>query len=268
MSFANSATTQLHIALDEVEASLRFVSVASHLRPRLGPLIQWSCLDTAAKDLVNNFLKQNTDRTEIIYRGMIAFIYGGFEQFVREVITEVVTVVDRNTTNFNQLSDAMRIQNMVRTGYALKTAAEPPDHLVFDYHLLCRNIGSCIPDSENFRLNAEAFTLLVWSVAPKHLTDMFHKVGIDLNMDEFGKTQALREILGTSGTRQTANAAEEYLRKFIQTRNRIAHTGSGGITIAESDVVMAVGFFRAFSGTLADLVHKGLEKRLGTKNLL
>jgi hypothetical protein len=92
------------------------------------------------------------------------------------------------------------------TGRALSAITEPLDHLVVDYHILCRNIATCVPGQENFSLNAEAFGV------------------------------------------------------FIQMRNKIAHTGSGGITVTDTEIEQLLQFFRVFCVCLAQVVHNNLPK--------
>jgi hypothetical protein len=67
--------------------------------------------------------------------------------------------------------------------------------------------------------------------------------------------------LGKEGTRETAKALEELLWRFGKTRNKIAHSGSSGILVTDSEREEFLTFFRALASALVHVVAADLAKR-------
>jgi hypothetical protein len=114
-------------------------------------------------------------------------------------------------------------------------------------------------------LNAEAFTIFLAIISPKNLTDALKRIGLKLNWDDIGRVAGMQTVLQTSKTRETSAAIQQFLTEFAKKRNKIAHSGSGGILIAAEDVEQLLDVFRAFAQTLSDVVESFLQKQMRAK---
>ena len=164
--------------------------------------------------------------------------------------------------NYDTLDEGIKKQNVYRTGIAFGTIHEPLDYLELDYESLAKNIGTCYGGSTQVVLNADAFTIFLSIISPDNLVKSLERIGVKLQWDDLGKGQALRTILDRSDSRETAKAIQDRLKWFGQTRNKIAHAGSGGVVVTESDFEQLLAFFRIFARALVPVVESQLAKHL------
>jgi hypothetical protein len=256
-----NALKEFELALDDLSSNLDFIQAASHLRPRLKDMLHWQLMDGGAKTLATTFLRQTGSQESVLYRGMVVSLSGAFEQFVRRIIRDGILILSGTGVSYDSLDEAIKKENFYRSGIALGTVHEPLDYLELDYESLAKNLGTCFGGSAQATLNAEAFAIFLPIVSPKNLADAFRRIGVNINWDQFGAVAAMQKALGKKGSRETAKAVEEYLQRFGQMRNKIAHTGSSGIVVTESDFEQLLSFFRIFGRAMAQVVESDLAKR-------
>lgn len=263
--FADNALREFNIALDELTSSLEFVRVSAKLRPRLNELVRWEGLEPEASVLVRQYINQKSFEAAPLYRGAVIVLSGAFEHLVRRLVHEFVVRINESVAMYDLLADKIKIQNTLRTGHALITIGQPLDHLDMDYFELSKNIGTCRPGIAEFVLNANAFTTALSSISPKHLEEILKRIDVELSWDDFGKDSALRQMFNEKDTRRTAKAVQAHLEKFVRTRNRLAHTGSGGIIITDDQLDDYLQFFRLFAKRLVEVLKQRLPKELKAK---
>jgi hypothetical protein len=263
--FADAALKEFNVALDEAMTALQFVSSSDYLRPRLGNVVAWNDLNAESRGMVQRFIQQKDVELGIVYRGFVILLAGNLEQIVRRLLQDAVSALNKEITNFDQLPESIRLHNTFRSGQTLATIAEPIDHFQVDYTKVAQNLATCIAGATSYSLNAEAFTIHVSNTTPKHVLDVFRRVGVSIEWTDLGQIKFLREVLEKKDTAETARAIESFLRDFIRLRNRIAHTGSGGASVNESDVARYVKVLRAFGQALAEVVTSKLEKGISQK---
>ncbi len=256
-----NALKEFEASLDDFDSNLRFVSTANRLRPRLGGNLQWPGMAPDAKKLVESFLR-GVAEDSVLYRGLVVSLFGAFEQFVRRILRDGVAAVGTNLSSYDSLHDGLKKANMYWTGKALQTIFEPVEYLQLEFDILSKNVGTCFAGSKQATLNADAFAIFVSILTPSSLTETLKRISVELQWDEFGKVSELQKALGEKGTRETTKAVENFLKRFAQMRNKIAHTGSSGIVVNQSDVEQLLIFFRAFGRALARAVEKDLTKHL------
>lgn len=255
------ALRELDATLGDVRSTLRFVKAAAHLRPRLGKMGAWDGLDPDSVRAVQAYVDEKAFQPDTTYRGLYIVLYGALEQFARRLIRDAIVLIDATVGGFDDLDERLKIQNVYRTGQALATIGDPPDHMNLDYEELCRRIGTCIKGSSSFCLNADAFSLFYSNLTPARLEDVLNRLGIKANWDVFGGNADLKVLVGRTKTRDAAKAIRRRLSEFTRTRNRLAHNGSAGVIITDVDVEETMEFLKLFSKSLADLVDKELPRR-------
>lgn len=259
-AFAENPLKEFAAALDDLSNSLAFSQASSRLRPRLSGFLNWAAMSPEAKGLVDRYLKHTSTEPTPFYRGVVIILGGAFEHFVRNLLHEAVVNVRQSVTSYDALGDHIKKENMRRTGQALGSIFEPLDHFDFDYYELCKNLGTCVPGNEEFTLNAEVFSIYVSNMSPEHLVGALSRLGVDLNWDELGGDAGLQQLFGGTGVRETANEIQGYLGEFIKKRNKLAHTGGGGMIFTSEEVEEFLTFFRLFSKRLAQVLQKRLKK--------
>ncbi len=257
-----NALKEFELAIEDIASSFEFVRAAARLRPRLGDMLHWAILDVEAQRLATTFLQQSAAQESLLYRGLVISLAGAFEQFVRRIIRDSVSAVGKAAALYDNLHENLKRQNLYRTGIALQTIFEPLDYLDLDYELLAKNIGTCFVGSKQPVLNAEAFAIFLSIISPDKLVDALERIHVKLQWDALGKVPELRNALEKKDTRETAKALQEFLKRFGQTRNKIAHTGSSGIVVAETDFDQLLKVFRVFSRALTSVVEVEIAKLL------
>jgi hypothetical protein len=266
-TFAENSLKEFNATLDDLAGSLQFLKASSRLRPRLGNLLNWDTVgELDAKVLVDNYIKSKNVEPTAFYRGFLIVLAGAFEYLVRRLLAETILSINQAVVNFDELLPKVKIQNTIRTAEALRTISEPLDHLNFDFEELAVNLATCRSGATSFALNAEAFAIRITNVGPIHLFEIFERAGIKLTWDDFGKDPTLQALFEQKSTRPTSIAIEGFLDRFIKTRNRLAHTGSGGIIVTEDEIEVLLRFFGIFSTILARVVHSKLPKKRSGKS--
>lgn len=259
------ALKEFDLALDDLSSIFDFARLAIRLRPRLNSMLNWASMSAEEKSLANDFLKQRNADESLLYRGMVISLAGAFEQFIRRILRDSVLAMSGNGANYDLLDEGIKKENLYRTGLALGTIHEPLDYLELNYESLAKNLGTCFGGSPKASLNADAFTIFLSIISPKHLEEALRRIGLSLNWDDLGKVQEVQTALNRKGTRDTAKAVEAQLKQFGKMRNKIAHSGSSGLVISESDFERLLQFFRAFGRTLTKVVETGLSKHIARK---
>jgi hypothetical protein len=126
--------------------------------------------------------------------------------------------------------------------------------------LLAKNIETCFAGSKQAVINADAFAIFLSIFNPRTLAEALQCIGVELKWDDFGRMPAILKALGKHGSRDTAKAVEESLKRFGQMRNKIAHTGSSGIVVTRSDLDELLNFLRVFGSALVQIVEKELKE--------
>ena len=252
------ASREFKASLADVEENLRFVESAAWLRPRLGELLNWNGLTQETRIRCQSFMDQKDVQLDLIYRGMFVLIAGAFEQLIRRCLRDAVAQISTTSPRYVELDAELVRQNVMRTGKALATIFDPPAHFDLNYGQLCGNIGTCVETSESVSLNADAFALFFSTLTPTKLAEVLRRIGVTLDWNVIGRHSSVRAALDMKKTNETATAAQRYLKTFINNRNKLAHTGSGGISVSPTDLETSIKFFRGFVDALTEAMHSQL----------
>jgi hypothetical protein len=257
-AFASSGLKEFDLALDEVTEALDFSFTAAKLRPRLAGVLNRDRLYDDIERLTATFINFNSVEMAPLYRGLLVVVSGAFEQLVRRIVEDAVVRINGTTSVFDNVPEGIKTQNIFFTGRALCAVREPPDHLSINHQTLVQQLATCTAGAQNFRLNAEVFAMFIANLTPSHLTDVCRSIGVKMDWDYFGKLAEFQTLCGTKGTRSTANAIFDRLAESIKLRNRIAHTGAGGVSVTFDTVIAQIEFFRALGPHLAAFVESNL----------
>jgi HEPN superfamily RiboL-PSP-like protein len=255
-TFAENALKEFDATLDELGSSLEFLKASSKLRPRLGDFLDWPGMSGDAKSLVGQYFKHTSPEPIPFYRGIVIILVGTLEHLLRNLIQEAVLRLSQTTATYDELDDKIKKENIRRSGQALTTIVKPLDHFEFDYYSLCKNLGSCIPGSKEFRLNAVAFGVFISTMGSDNLEEAFRRLGINLDWDELARDSGLQRFFDRSTIRETNKDIQDYLTDFIKKRNKLAHTGGSGITFSSDEIENLIRFVRLLGKRLAVMVNR------------
>lgn len=258
------AAKEFEAALGEIRSNFEFVRTAEELRPRLEAMLNRQGMDTEAQKLAAAFLRQRTSEKAVLYRGLIIASAGAFEQFVRKILRDSIHLVNKSELPYDGLDQVLRKHNICRTGEALQTIFEPIEYLELDYDLLSKNVGTCFTGSKQPILNADVFAIFISVIAPEKLGKALERIGARVEWDFFGRSPALQKVFGTRGARETTKELQQFLKRFEQKRNKIAHTGTSGLLITEADLEQHLSVLGIFAPLLTSFVEARLKKTLGS----
>lgn len=255
MNFLSGALNEFDATIDDVRSSIQFLDNAHFLRPRINGILRWEVVDGEVQQNCREFMDAKSFRPEFIWAGLYIRLYGALEQFIRRTIHDVVREIDNSIEKYDDLDDRIKRQNICRTGDALATFLQPPDHVSIDYASLCENIGSCTSGGKTFSLNADAFAMYYSNITAGQLEKVLTRIGIKLNWDDLCQCETLQTFFEQTGNvRRTADEVKKWLNKFTKDRNKIVHNGVGGIVVAKPDLETQANFLSVFTVALADLV--------------
>ena len=230
---------------------------ADSIHARLGGMLNWAVMDASAKALAQQFMGMASNR-DSVFRGLYVNVAAGYEQFVRQVVTAGVALAGSRAVSFDALKDTLKQQNIYSTGRAFENIFGRRPHVKLDYYRMSADIGSCVPGSSKFQLNAEAFALDITTPTADGLDRALERLGVHDYWDDIGRNRAIQRSLKAGGVREANRLARDFLNRFIERRNTIVHAGHGAVTIVEADIKDALGFFEPFGEAVGDVVSTRL----------
>jgi hypothetical protein len=240
--------------LSTIENAITFTTTANAIRPRLGTMLNWPIMDAPVRALAQQFMDLREPNVEGIFRGLYVNIAAVYEKLVRRLVTTGAILAGERAQAFDDLEDSLKQHNIYWTGKAFENIFGRRQHLNLDYYRLSSDIGTCIPGSQGFRINAEAFCVDVTTPTVESLDRILARIGIASYWDDVGRHRGMQRALGSSGVRETHRLAKDFLDKFVERRNTIVHAGHGAVALVERDVREAIDFFKNFAEALGDVV--------------
>ncbi|MCX7012859.1 MAG: HEPN domain-containing protein [Candidatus Sumerlaeota bacterium] len=250
--------SEFEAGLDQIVKSLDLVRVATDLRPYLNDMLRWECLEKDKKGLAQKFIKTDQPDVAVFCRAFYVMVYALLEKLMADMMRIGVEVINSRAKSFASLRENFQHEHIHRSAIALQTIKGRRDHHDFDFFAICRNLGSCLPESDQFTLNATAFAMTDGGLTSENVPRLLRRIGIDLDWDDFGRSTDLQGVMGRSHTRETAGEVKAWLDKMTRNRNRLAHTGGVSLTITERDLRDALAFAKAFGHALADVIESGI----------
>src|ERR1700760_957182 len=151
--------------LAELKADLAFITTASHLRPRLGEILQWD----GPKEILHiaqEFMGAREARSEGIYGPLLVRLMAVFERYLRLLIIEGVEYHTSIEKTFDEIPTKLANRNLMLTGRILANFENPRDYLTINIEGLIVNLASCKAGSTSFSLNSQAFSNTIMGVNP------------------------------------------------------------------------------------------------------
>jgi hypothetical protein len=240
--------------IDGLRADMEFVRVASQLRPRIGPILQWQARGVET-ELAKRFIKAAPSRIEDVYGPLLVRLFACLERYLRKAITSAVISKVMLAESYDDLPGTLRDRNIILTGRLLAALDNPREYLILNISEMIENLASCKTGSSRFKLNSDAFAATVSSANPQVIEKALENIDVSNWWDKIGASQTVVGQLGTKGNRATGLRAKERLGELTRWRNHVAHGGDGQITISDSQLSEAVDFIAAFATALDKIVQ-------------
>lgn len=260
------AVREFATSLAVIRQYATFVVVAHRLRPWLGGMAVWDGLGEPQMTALQNFISHNEYDMEVGFNGLVISLASAFENFMRRLIREGVLRINESVDTFENLTEPqhkLHQQHLYRSGKVLVAIYEPAVETPFDYEVLCKNLGTCRREGGEMILNADAFASEITNVTPDRIDKALLRIGIEINWDVFGRSAGLQKVFNETKVRETRHKTIDWLKDFIKRRNRIAHSGVGGIQTSEGQLNTALDFFTSFGPVLAEAMDEAVRHEHG-----
>lgn len=244
----SAALREFQARMSELEEDLAFVTFAASLRPRLSNALHWE--PSEETDLARHFIATKGARLEGVLGSLLVRVLAALERYLRRLVEELIKIHQDNAANFDDLSEHVRVRNMVLSGRLLASLDSPRSHFVYEYQRLITNLASCGPGRSNFRLNGAAFGAVVSGTGPTTIETALANVGIKNWWDRIGDDLRLSGSLGTNGARATGKRARQRLEEIWRWRNHLAHGGDDEITLSEAQFRDCLDFVKTLAEAL------------------
>ena len=259
-SWYSSALREFSTILTQTEANATFVRDSYRWISDVTAVVDFKLLkaNAVARQAYNNFVRGKAAAPEDLFAGLFVVVSAAFERFVRRLVSSGVRKMDGEAKRFDDLPKRLQDYHTCLGGRALATVLEPQKDLKVDFVAISKSLGSCIPGSESFELNADLFSMFVANLKPESLENVLKRIDVEGFWDDVGRDQQIQKYFGTSSTREAAKCCRNYVEEFTSKRNKISHRGDSVQGVESEELLAAVSFFQVFAKPLCLAVHAKL----------
>lgn len=251
MPDVRTASLGLEIVLEGIENDSKYLELASRIKASLNVIANWNNLNTFNNQIVQDFLNIPHLESRRFLNGQYVVVCAAFEKFLRESLETAINDISQKTKSFQELDPLLVNRNMIETGRLLMRVENPSDHVPIDIFELCKNLGGCHPNSTDFKLNADAISLLNGVKEIDKYLDYLRLCGIKIDWDKLCQDKEIQKRFGTKATRETTKKSAEFLTNLVRIRNRIAHTGDSPADITFQQLSDTIAVIRAIKNAIS-----------------
>jgi hypothetical protein len=214
------------------------------------------------RKLADVLLPFKNRKKQFNYNSIIISLYGFFEKYIENSVTEYLEAISKIITNYNDLPQAISKNNFEQSLILLNKldTAKYRDYLRKED--VISNLHKCFDTSNNYLLNLDAFTIHGANFKASVIQTIFQQVGIDtidtkiLGNDKF-KKYIIDYYKKKQGDNIKADEAFYLLNDLAQLRNDVAHGVTSDI-IANPILLDYVLFFKFYSEALSTVINNEL----------
>ncbi|GEO24189.1 HEPN domain-containing protein [Cyclobacterium qasimii] len=222
---------------DELKLIIDNLELSSRVRAIINETTRWETLQHEQRNSINEFLKIEAAPNRTVSNSLFMSSVSGFENFLRNLLSSVL----REMESSNNIPEAIRNRNLQLSGVALSQLYSPPSHVKLDYQRITQKLGTCY--SKEVKLNEEISFFIKSILELDNVLAFLKDCGIKIDWDDFSSSEDIKEFLGTTNPRETGKALKKQVKEYVESRNRIAHTGLNSSDLALNEVYGAINFF-------------------------
>lgn len=221
---------KINLHLEEVITISTHNEISKRLKPNLKGMIDWTKIDAPKKKLIEDYSSIPGIQDQVLINCLFVSTIASFESYLRELVIEVLKKIEDS----GSIPELLINKNIQLSGIAMSTIYSPVTHLKLDYNNICRKIGT-IPSKDPTKINHEIAFFIKNVLQLDNLFLFLKTCQINIEWDDLGRVKPIQRLLNTKSTRETTKTLKSELKKYLDTRNRIAHTGmnSSDITYPE-----------------------------------
>lgn len=224
------------------------------LKGSLNNIVNWNGIAQEQKQLVQDFYKLKPAPSRSLFNSIYLSAVASFESYLMQTIEAVIENLNSKCTNFEKLPQIFINKHIELTGKILSTVHSPPAHLSIDFFKISKTIGTVIPKSEKIELNTEIAGFVRQLLELEGFISFISDCDIKIDFDTICNHQQIKELFGTTKTRDTSHQLKTFLEETKKMRNRIAHTGQSASDITSESIRLLTNKLRVVSRRLNELI--------------
>lgn len=231
--------TTLLVFYDEVRLIINNIEYSRSIKSIINDTTRWEGLSNGQKDVISKFFKLEPAPYRTLANALFVTVIAGFEDFLRNLLAGIIKEIEQK----EKIPETIVNKNIQLSGVALSQFYSPPSHIKLNYAHITKNLATCFSKDSKPKLNEEIAGFLKNILDLDNVFLLLKDCEIDLTWDDFFKQPELRTILRTTKARETGKQLQKQINKYIDDRNRIAHTGLSSSEITVNMVDEAMNLF-------------------------
>lgn len=238
----------LYTFYEELESIIGNLEISTRLKSVVNETTRWEAISAEDRLLVNQFIKIESVPYRTVTNSLFISAISGFENFLRSLLSSIVKEVE----SYKEIPRAIINKNLQLSGVALSVFYSPPSHIKLDYPQMARNLHTCFSETEEVRLNQEITGFIKSLLDLDNVFSFLSDCEIYINWDDFGRNEEIRALLNTVNPRDTGKSLKRQLKRYIEDRNRIAHTGLSSSDISMNELKESMKYFINIAEFISD----------------
>lgn len=230
--------------IDDLVNIVNSYEVTLNIGSFLNNIIDWTKITEEQKRSIGLFFKKKDIQVQSLNNALFVSIVAEFESFLVITIRSILDKINLEQIEFKKINDKLISKHIELTGKILSNFYNPPQQINIDFYSICRNIGSCFPDTKSYTLNTEIALFIKQILELESFFEFCTNCNYNISFDIISNDTTLRNVFGTTKVRETSNTIKDYLKETLKNRNRIAHTGQSASDISNKDLRNAAEKFK------------------------
>lgn len=165
---------------------------------------------------------------------LLLYLAGRFENFVRQVLEDLIDAVASDRKEFGELPKAMKENLVIYTAEIMKNPRKyghAENGVAAFVGILSENLGGSLKNG----VNSKCLSITLENMRPDVLSDIFDRIGATKIWERVGQQSQVQVHFGENNSERVTKKAKAKLNEFMDLRNKIAHP-SGEMTWPGIDV--------------------------------
>jgi hypothetical protein len=188
-----------------------------------------------------NMIRLRIDQN-IIRGGLILFVVGRFEMYVKQLIEDICKRYVYKAGVFNKLPKALKDNLITYTGMVIQNPRRY-GHAENGVKSFISILNSNINGEQPFeKINTECIIITEENMRPETLKGLFERIGAKEVFEKISQQAAVQTFFGSVNSGHVASEIGRTLNKIIDLRNSIAHPVPSFVWPSKEEVISNIEF--------------------------
>lgn len=220
------------------------------------------------KRLKEHYKNFSTNKKIFEYKATIISLYGLLEKYVETWIKEYLDSISILIPKYSEIDEKIRDNHFEQSLKLINTITSSRElakyqHLTKEQILI--RLNQCITDTENYRLNTEAFVISSGNLKHKQIVILFHLINVKLN-ELLTNNETLVEYIKDEKQIQSienlkADTLYSSVNNLVERRNEIAHGSEIIDILSKSELEPYIEFLEKYCQAIFEILTEQLIKQ-------